>query len=199
MKAFLKNVAVFLLIPLLVVVTIDLWLRSINSLYKEKYEGLLKKKDFIEVLILGNSYAHYGVDPNQFTFYAYNLANVGQSIYFDKRLTLRVLDDLPKLKYVLISIDYHSLSFSSQEARNYWSYYGHGLKYKDLSYFKADLSPFLFGYTPLISLSLIKKSLIKYILYHDQDVIDFDVENGVDIFDSIKNGFIPLQGRNEHV
>lgn len=60
---------------------------------------------------------------------------------------------MTELKYVLISVDYHSLYFSSQKIRDDWSYFGNGVKYKDKSYFAQNLSPSLFGYTPKIAIS----------------------------------------------
>ena len=67
----------------------ELYLVNMNSLYKEKAEGLKKHANEIEILILGNSHATYGVNPKYFSAFAYNLANVGQSIYFDNELTLQ--------------------------------------------------------------------------------------------------------------
>ena len=124
----------------------DLYLGNMNSLYKEKAEGLKKDAHEIEILILGNSHATYGVNPDYFTDYAFNIANVGQSIFFDKALTLQNIGVLEELKYVLISLDYHSLYFSSQRGeRNIWSYYGNGIKHPSENYYKADISPFLFS------------------------------------------------------
>lgn len=172
------------------ILIMDFWLRSGDSLYSEKYDGALKNKEKIELLILGNSHAHYGVDPTVFSLFAYNLANVNQSIYFDKRITTSIIDSLPNLKYVLISVDYHSLYFSSQGVRDIWSYYGNGIKYKNKSYFKSDFSPFLFGYTPKVSISMLKKRLINYYKYGNK-CISYDVEDGVNLLDTLNRGFLP--------
>ena len=114
MKLFLKKILIFALPLFIIVIIMDLYLGNMNSLYKEKAEGLKKEAHEVEILILGNSYAAYGVDPNYFTDYAFNIANPGQSIYFNKEITLQNLGNLKKLKYVFISLDYHSLYFSSQ-------------------------------------------------------------------------------------
>lgn len=177
----------------------DIWLRNQNTIYKEKYQQVLKVKDSVEVLILGNSHANYGVDPDSFSLYAFNLANVNQSLYFDKRVTLSILDKLSKLKYVFISIDYHSLYFSDQGLRNIWAYYGNGVKYKDEGYFLADLSPFLFGYTPKFAVSMLKKSIYNKIIYGKDMKIDFDVENGIDVSKAMKKGFICFDNVNENI
>lgn len=168
-----------------------------NSLYKEKFEGALLNKDSIEVVILGNSHANYGVDPSAFKSFTYNLANVSQSIYFDKRITLSLLPELKKLKYVFISVDYHNLYFSSQGVRDNWSYYGNGIKYKNTNYFLANLSPSLFGYTWKVSFSLLKKRIGNKLRY-GQKAVDFDVEEGVNVTIPIKRGFVSLEKTNEH-
>lgn len=172
----------------------DIWLRNQDSLYSEKMIGALNEKDSIEIVILGTSHATYGVNPNEFDLYAYNLANVSQRLYFDKRILLSIIDELTELKFVLISIDYHSLYSSSQGIRNFWSYYGNGIKYKDENYFLADLSPFLFGYTPRVSISLLKKEITKSIKYPNQNTLNFNVEEGVNILDSIKHGYLGYEG-----
>ena len=157
MKLFIKKILLFILPIIIFVISIDSYLRNINSLYQEKNITLKKNADKIEVLILGNSHANYGINPKFFNLYAFNTANLGQSIYFDKEITIRNLDLMKKLKYVLISLDYHSLYFSKQRGeRNIWSYYGNGIKYPNENYFKANLSPLIFGYSPLISYSLIR-------------------------------------------
>lgn len=168
-----------------------------NSIYKEKERGLLNNKDSIEVLILGNSHAYNGVNPSEFSKKTFNLANVGQSLYFDKRITLRHLDKLKKLKYVFISIDYHSLYFSSQGFRDYWSYYGHGIKYKNKSYIFAELSPFLFGYGPKVSLSFLKTEISKKIRFNDKNYIDFNIQRGINPLDTIANGFLGYEATSE--
>lgn len=196
MILFIRRVVLFISIPLFFILGIDTTLRNQNSLYKEKYEGAIKLKDSIEVVILGNSHANYGVDPSAFDMCAYNLANVQQSIYFDKRITLSLMPYLKKLKFVLISIDYHSLYYSSQGIRDVWSYYGNGVKYNDLNYMLPNISPFLFGYTPKVSISLIKKRISNKIKYGNE-ILDFDVETGIDIKGTLKNGFISFDSRDE--
>jgi len=196
MKLFFKKILIFVFPLLAFVVGMDFYLANINSLYKEKAEGLKEEAHAIEILILGNSHSAYGVNPNYFTDYAFNIANAGQSIYFDKELTLQNLENLKKLKYVFISLDYHTLYFSSQRGnRNIFSYYGSGIKHPSEDYNKADISPFLFGYTPIVSLSLLKKDLIdKWKFRNHAQYLDFDVEAGIIKVDTLVKGFISFSG-----
>ncbi len=195
MVLFLKRLIVFMVLPFIVIIMTDGFLRNKNSLYKEKLQGAIQDKEKIEIIILGNSHANYGVDPNAFDNYAYNLANVNQSIYFDKRILLSNIDEFKNLKYVLISADYHSLYFSSQDIRDVWSYYDTGVRYKNKNYLLEDISPSLFGYTPKVIASLFKREIISR-LSSEKIVVDFPVQKGVNLKDTIKNGFIGFEGEN---
>jgi len=170
-----------------------------NSLHKEKLKGLLTYKDSIQILILGNSHANYGVDPTQFDNYAYNLANLNQSIYFDKRLTMRYLDSLSNLRYVFINVDHHSLYTSSQGLWDIWSYYGNGIIYKDRMYLLEDVSPFLFGFKPKVSISLLKTSICNYLQYKNYKILNFKVEKGINVRDSLIKGFVTFEGTNDQL
>ena len=196
MKLFFKKILLFIFPLVIIVIMMDLYLVNMNSLYKEKANGLLEHANEIEILILGNSHATYGVDPSSFSTFAFNLANVGQSIYFDKELTLQNLKKLKNLDYVLISLDYHSLYFSSQKGeRNIWSYYGNGIKHPSEDYNKADISPFLFGYDPRVSFSLLKKGILNKWKFRNHDFfIDYDVELGVLLTDTIEKGYVSFSG-----
>ena len=195
MVLFLKRLFVIMVLPIIVIIMTDGFLRNKNSLYKEKLQGAIQDKEKIEIIILGNSHANYGVDPNAFDKYAYNLANVNQSIYFDKRILLSHLHEFKNLKYVLISADFHSLYFSSQGIRDIWSYYDTGVRYKNKNYLLEDISPSLFGYTPKIILSLFKRDIINK-LNKENIVVDFPVQKGVNLKDSIKKGFIGYEGKD---
>ena len=164
MNSFIIKSIKFIVVPLIIVLALDSFLRNANSLYKEKYQGAHESRDSIEILILGNSRASYGVSPKSFDRYAYNLANINQSIYFDKRLTTSLIPLLENIKYVFISVDYHSLYFSSQSSLDIWSYYGNGIKYKDKNYFSADLSPTL-GYSLKVAIFLLKNRITNYLKY----------------------------------
>lgn len=193
MKKFVFRALSFLLMPFLVIIITDIYLRTQNTLYKEKFSSALQNKDSVEIIILGNSHANYGVDPKKFDLNTFNLANVNQSIYFDKRLTLKLLENSEKLEYVFISLDFHSLYFSDQGIRNVWSYYGNGIKYKNQNYLLENLSPSLFGYPPKVTLSIFRKRFLNYIKYGD-GALDIYVEKGVNPLDSIYNGYIGYEG-----
>lgn len=192
MRKFLLQIGRFLLPVFLFLGGIEIFLIKMDTAYTEKIDRLKKNSENVEVLILGNSHAAYGIDPNEFDLQAHNIAQVSQSIYFDKRITLGQLNDLKKLKYVLISIDYHSLYFSHQsESRDIWSYYGNGVQYEDEVPIEARFSR-IHGYTSQVVVSLLKKRLSgKY-----DNIKALDVENGVDLNREMKKGMFYFVGTN---
>jgi hypothetical protein len=171
---------------------VEIYLRQLPTAYTGKVEGLESSADSVELLILGNSHATFAVDPNQMDEYAYNLAQVNQSLYYDKRLTLKYLDKLPKLKFVIITVDFHSLYFSSQGPRDAWSYYGNGIEYQDgLSLLKKYSR--IMGYTPKVAANLILKSVKKKY----KTIKAIDVENGVNLNQPMSKGWIEYTGTHQ--
>jgi hypothetical protein len=197
MKKFIRNFILFISIPLILLISLDLFLRSLNTLYTEKYDGLMLLKKDIEIIFLGNSHANYSINPLYIrNFKAYNLANVNQKIYFDKRLLKKVINDgVSNLKYVFISVDYHSLYSSSQGTKiDTWSYYANGIKYKNRNYIKENVSPSIWGYTSKVSINLLKKRVLQH-LQEESTTINFDVERGINLNDTLTYGFIGFSGQ----
>ena len=193
MIRFLYKFCFFFLLVILIIFVLDQFLYSIDSSYKEKINGLKINGKNINILVFGNSHATYGVNPKEFSLNTYNIANVSQSLYFDKRIFLKYVNNLPNLKFCLISLDFHSFYFSSQGDRDIWSFYSHGIKYKEKSYLLPNCSPFLFGYKPRFSSSFIKKYMQNKIFkskYIRNNCLD--IENGVDVSSEIYNGFAPF-------
>ena len=194
MKKFIYNIFVFVLPFLIVTIFFEVYLRTINTQYKEKLNGLHKSSKNIEVLILGNSHAAYGVNPNVMTKEAYNMAMVSQSLYYDFEIVKKEINNMPNLKYVILSLDYHTLYFSNQEGtRNNWSYYDYGID-KNIDNI-TKLSRFWFGYTPRVSFSILTKDIKRRYtsLLNKKYVIDYDIQNDIDIHDKMKKGFLAFK------
>jgi hypothetical protein len=167
---------------------VEIYLRHISTSYTVKTQGLISSSDSVELLILGNSHAAFGIDPGQFELYSYNLAQVNQSLYFDKRLTLKHLDKLKNLKFVIITLDFHSLYFSSQGSRDFWSYYENGIEYKNLAFLSKHLR--IMGYGLKIGINLIRKDLSKKY----KKIKAVDVEKGVNLTAPISKGWFSYEG-----
>ena len=76
MKLFFKKILLFIFPLVIIVIIMDLYLANMNSLYKEKANGLLEHANEIEILILGNSHATYGVAPSGFSTFTFNICSV---------------------------------------------------------------------------------------------------------------------------
>lgn len=140
MKLFIKKFSVFLLPVVLVFIILELLVRDSNSLYKAKWDGFITKADSIKVLVLGNSHALNGINPNEFDLFTYNMAFAAQSFYFDKKIVLKNMKNMNNLKYVLISIDYHTFYFPHSTGRDKFYHYYYNINYKDNNYTKEDIS-----------------------------------------------------------
>lgn len=192
MKKCIKYLLYFSLPIVLVIAAFEIYLRQIDTTYTEKEKGIIQHQKEIEVLILGNSRATLGIDPNQFELYAYNLANVAQPFYYDKRIALKHLDQLSNLKYVFITVDCGSLNYSRMDSREIWSYYGNGIEYKNKMAFFPKYS-YLNGYSTSIALKLLKNDLSGK--YKTIKAIDLDPDH--DLKKPIKKGFFGYKGTRE--
>jgi len=192
MKKFIKYLFCFALPFIIGVVFFEIYLRQIDTTYTEKESGIIQNQKKVEVLILGNSRATLGIDPNQFDLYTYNLANVAQPFYYDKRITLKHLDNLVNLKYVFITLDASSLGYSRMGSREVWSYYGNGIEYKDKMSFLSKHF-YLKGYSVSIALRLFKNNLSDK--YKTVKALDLDHEHQLD--KPIVKGFFTYKSTNE--
>ncbi|CAM3397203.1 hypothetical protein FLLO111716_08180 [Flavobacterium longum] len=183
MKKFLIKLSLYSLPFLVAFIGAEVYLRFAQTSYTIKDDGLREGK--AEILILGNSHMNYAADPSRFSMYAFNASNVAQSLYFDKRITLKHLDHLPKLKFVLIGMDFHSLSFSSQDSRDIWSYLGYGIAYKDSVPFSSKIS-YVSALTPKIAFEFVKRGYSG-----DYDIVKaVDLDAGVDLSKPIEKGYV---------
>ncbi len=191
MKKFIKKLLLFSVPLFILLFSAEVYLYNMKTSYSEKIDGLIQNKDKIELLVLGNSHEAYGINPNKFDCYSYNLAHVNQSLYFDKRIILKHIDRLPNLKYVLIGVDFHSLYFSDQGIRNIWSYYAHGIDYKNDLPVSTKYSR-VKGYTLGVILSFLKKKISgKY-----DKIGVLDLENDVNLNAPMQKGWFFYNGVN---
>jgi hypothetical protein len=130
MKHFLQKLLIFLIPVIVGLCFIEAFLRIIPNNYKYKKMQLLNEADSIQILILGNSHAHSGINPEYFSLNGFNFANSSQSLNLDYKLLEKYGQKLDKLKYVVIPVSYSTL-FSSLQAgneswrmKNYILYYG---------------------------------------------------------------------------
>lgn len=120
MKKSILKLFAFLLPILLVFVCLEGFYRVVPNNYSFKNLNIQKKYDTTEILILGNSHTFYGLNPIFFDKPAFNLANISQSLYFDKLLFEKHIDKFKKLKYVILNVEYTSLSQLKDTQEDIW-------------------------------------------------------------------------------
>lgn len=146
MKKYIINLLIFTLPLIVVFACLEYSIRSYKTVMKQKQIFLSEKSDAIEVLILGNSHAADGINPASFTLNTFNAAHGSQSLYFDIEITKKYLSRMKHLKYVLISIDYHSLYFTHAKQRDFMYANYFDINYNKTNFRKSDFSLLLFGY-----------------------------------------------------
>ncbi len=93
------------------------------SSYAAKKYYIEQRLDSIETLVLGSSQTFNGIDPSCFSSKTFNLANVSQTLYYDKRLTLKYLTQMPNLKNVVVNISYFSFFYQMSDIKENWRDY----------------------------------------------------------------------------
>ncbi|MCY7389129.1 MAG: hypothetical protein LH481_13905, partial [Burkholderiales bacterium] len=76
-----------------------------------------------DTLIVGSSAADSGISPSQLSGSAFNLANAGQTPYYDDKLVTKAIEQLPKLRRVIIAITYISFEYQIHDSPESWRQY----------------------------------------------------------------------------
>ena len=108
MRRFLYRTLCFLSPLLLMAVVGEFYVRSIPNSYRLKDEWMNRHADSVEVLILGNSHAYYGIRPQELQGVAFNLSNVSQTAFYDYALLQHYLPQ-DRLRQVILVADNSSL------------------------------------------------------------------------------------------
>ncbi|TYA58297.1 hypothetical protein [Formosa maritima] len=140
MRKLLTYISLFLLPILLVWMLAEVFYRTVPNNYTYKHEQI-SKMEGLEVLVLGDSHTFYGVNPEWLSLKAYNLSNVSQTIYFDKLLLEKHINQLPRLKYLIVAVDYTTLSQADNTQEDIWRKY----------FYKAQMDldvPLIYWYDP---------------------------------------------------
>ncbi len=113
MNRFLQRFALFSLPVLLLLGALEVLQHILPNNYTHKKQLLEAKASEIETLILGSSHTYLGINPEYLENEAFNLASTAQTLYFDKFLVEKYLDQLPQLKRVIVPVSYSSLGTES--------------------------------------------------------------------------------------
>lgn len=109
MKKFLLQLIFFMLPIIISWLLIELLYRDIPNNYSIKHRGVSFNSN-TEVIILGNSHSFYGLNPDYLSKSAYNLSNISQGLQIDEVLLYKHLEKFKKLKTVIFTVDYFTLS-----------------------------------------------------------------------------------------
>jgi len=94
-------------------------LTPLQTVYLQKRIEFERSIKFIDTIILGSSNAFYGINPDEFQGFGYNLAFPGNGMQYDARMIEKFSRRTPNLKNVIFTINYYTLgtpyeSFSQQ-------------------------------------------------------------------------------------
>lgn len=123
MKKLIKKIVLYLMPIFIVFIFIEMFYRFVPNDYSIKHDTIPKKYNNTEVLIFGNSHTFYGLNPTYFDKPTYNMSIVSQTLYFDKLLFDKYINNFKKIKYVILHIEYTSLSEIVNTDENNWRKY----------------------------------------------------------------------------
>jgi DltD protein len=160
MKKFFIKSALFLLllVPVtsVIVIIFEKGLGKITNSYTLKRQQLESQANSIEVLVLGTSQSLHGINPSYFCLKGYNLGNSAQSLFYDTHITLKYLDKMSRLKYVIISISDYSIGFELFDTDEKWRDYFYAqcwdIKFPEIKSSDLHLYSKILLYTPEVSL-----------------------------------------------
>lgn len=94
--------------------------RATPNSYKYKDTWMRENGPSVKTVILGSSHTYMGIRPQYLGDSVFNLANLGQSLYYDQYLINRYIDDCPNLKNIIIPISTFSLFDKTMEEQRQW-------------------------------------------------------------------------------
>ena len=120
MTKLLKKL-IFVLLPLVVfIAAFEHLSRTIPTSYSSKNDYLMKKKEKIEVLVLGSSHANFGINPQFFGREGFNISNTSQCLSYDYKVLSKYLPLCNNVKLVIIPISYFTLQYKLTLSPENW-------------------------------------------------------------------------------
>lgn len=167
MNRFIKQTLLFI-VPLVVIATIsEILLRRIPNDYSYKKEYLDKNSDSIRTLVLGSSYAFYGINPDYLrTGKSFNSSHVSQQLKFDDAIIKKYSNQLSCLEYIILPVSYFTvygnLEYGDEAWRikNYIVYYEINLSAKFAYHTEVFTNKLMINLERMYSYYIKKKSYI---------------------------------------
>lgn len=120
LKKFVIRTLLFAFIIAASVSVCEICVRSLPNPYKTKQEAMERMAPTVRTLILGNSHTYFGVRPDMLGPGAVNLANVSQTLRYDRRLLEQWLPRTDSLKTVIMHVGLTSLFDIDMEDTSDW-------------------------------------------------------------------------------
>ena len=109
MKRFILKSILFLIPIAGILLTMEVYMRSLPNSYSQKNEWMKSHASEVEVLVLGNSHGLFGIRPDLLGKKAYNLCQVSQTFEYDEYLLRHFEPQLKSLTDVLLIADNSNL------------------------------------------------------------------------------------------
>lgn len=120
MTKFIRNVFLFSLPILLIVIAVEYISRQIPNDYSFKNNYLHKNSSAIEILILGSSHALFDINPDYLVEGAFNASYVSQSLNYDYCIFQTYKSRLKNLKVLVLPISYATLFSRLEDSTEDW-------------------------------------------------------------------------------
>src|SRR6185437_12759859 len=120
---FLLKLLIFISPIILLYVFVEHKVKSVPNNYSVKRGYFQEQLDSIEILVLGSSHSFYGISPQFFSKKGFNIAQVNQSLHYDRALTLKYLSSLKKLQLVIVPVHYASFYYQLSKSPENWRAY----------------------------------------------------------------------------
>jgi hypothetical protein len=118
-KIIIKTI--LLALPIfLVIAFFEYNLYKMPTSYNFKKTLIEKNAPTTEILILGSSYSLLGINPDFLNSNALNMADNGQSLYYDWKILEKYIGDMDRLKVVIIPVSYLSFEYGVDNNPEYW-------------------------------------------------------------------------------
>jgi hypothetical protein len=183
MSKFIKKIIIFLLPVVIVLCIFEIILRVMPNDYKYKRERLLENAEDIEVLTLGSSHGHYGINPEYLTMKGFNLSNISQSFDLDYKLLETYGSNLDNLKIIIIPVSYFSLFSSLNSGNESWRIKNYVLYYHINDVFSVQNSFEILNGTVISNLYRI----YQYVKNRDNLITVSDTGFGLNYSSTVKN------------
>jgi hypothetical protein len=120
MKRYLIRLCCFFVPVLVLLFIMEVMLRRIPNDYSLKHERMHRDGASLQFLVLGNSHAYKGVDPDRMGPNGFNAANISQDYRLDRAVLERYINGMPHVKHVFIPVSYGSLGARLEDGQEAW-------------------------------------------------------------------------------